>query len=121
MLLAGRNELERLNLQPAGRMTINEKAAQACRWLGIPRLEMERLVPDWLPGHLHVPDDAEPLAHFLRCIEAFQTRPPAVWLRVDGAARDSVMDALKQRGLAANPDRVAGAIEDDAISGSQFP
>jgi 16S rRNA (cytosine967-C5)-methyltransferase len=39
------------------------------------------LVPPWVAGVLDVPDGTDPESHLMRCLAAFQSRPPT-WLRL---------------------------------------
>jgi 16S rRNA (cytosine967-C5)-methyltransferase len=109
-LLAEQSGLSRLNPQPAGDMTAEEKAKQAGNWLGIPPPAIEQLAPAWLSARLCVPHDAEPGAHLLQCIKAFQVRPPT-WIRTERDARERMSAALARHAIpaAAHP-QIAGAI-----------
>ncbi|MFH1477091.1 MAG: RsmB/NOP family class I SAM-dependent RNA methyltransferase [Verrucomicrobiota bacterium] len=109
-LLAEQSGLSRLNPQAAGGMTVEEKAKQAGNWLGTPPPAIEQLAPAWLPAQLHVPENTEPGAHCLQCIEAFQSRPPT-WLRTERGVQERVSAALARHAIpaAAHP-QIAGAI-----------
>ncbi|MBI2442128.1 MAG: RsmB/NOP family class I SAM-dependent RNA methyltransferase [Lentisphaerae bacterium] len=98
------------NLQPAGPLSVQEKAKLLGQWLGVPPPPLEQLVPAWLPERLSVPEGAESKAHGVRYIESFQTRPPT-WLRTSPAEQQQVITALAQRSIPAyaHP-QVVGAV-----------
>jgi len=109
-ILAEQSGFSRLNPQPAGTLTVVEKAKHAGHWLGTPPPAMERLVPAWFPTQVYVPEDTETCVHSLRCVAAFQIRPPT-WLRVERGARERVSAALARHKIpAAAHSQVAGAI-----------
>ncbi len=97
-LLAEQGGLNRLNPQPAGGLTVEEKARCAGHWLDIPFPAIEQLVPAWLPAQLYIPSDAEPGAHRRQCIKAFQTRPPT-WIRTDRDAQKRICAALARHAI----------------------
>src|ERR1035437_4025107 len=109
-LLAEQSGLSRLNPQPAGIMTVEEKAQQAGHWLGTPPPAIEQLVPAWLPARLYVPHDTEPGTHRRQCIKAFQIRP-STWIRTEHNAQEQISAALAHHAIpaAAHP-QIAGAI-----------
>ncbi|MBU0715989.1 MAG: hypothetical protein KJ964_11585 [Verrucomicrobia bacterium] len=109
-LLAKQGGFSRLNPQPAGVMTVEEKAKHAGHWLGTPPPAIEQLVPAWLPAQLCVPNDTEPGTHRRQCIKAFQIRP-STWIRVERDARERVSASLARHAIpaAAHP-QIAGAI-----------
>ncbi|MCX6992005.1 MAG: RsmB/NOP family class I SAM-dependent RNA methyltransferase [Kiritimatiellaeota bacterium] len=109
-LLAEQGGLSRLNPQPIGGMTVEEKAKPAGQWLGTPPPAIEQLVPAWLPAQLCVPHDTDPVAHRLQCIKAFQIRP-STWIRTESDAQERISAALARHAIpaAAHP-QVAGAI-----------
>ena len=109
-LLAEQGGLSRLNLQPAGALSVEEKAKQAGHWLGTPPPAIERLVPAWLSAQLCVPNDTEPSAHRLQCIKAFQIRP-STWIRTERDAQERISALLARHEIpaAAHP-QIAGAI-----------
>ncbi|MDP2989087.1 MAG: RsmB/NOP family class I SAM-dependent RNA methyltransferase [Kiritimatiellota bacterium] len=109
-LMTEQGGLCRLNLQPAGGMTVEEKAKHAGNWLGMPPPAIEQLVPAWLPAQLCVPNDTEPGTHRLQCIKAFQIRP-STWIRTERDAQERMSAALARHAIpaAAHP-QIAGAI-----------
>jgi len=109
-LLAGQSEFSRLSPQPAGTLAVAEKARQAGDWLGMPSPAIGRLVPAWFPAQVHVPGDTEPETHVLRCIAAFQARPPT-WLRIEHGDHERVSAALARHAIPFSPHpQMAGAI-----------
>ncbi|MDD5678493.1 MAG: RsmB/NOP family class I SAM-dependent RNA methyltransferase [Kiritimatiellae bacterium] len=109
-LLAEQGGFNRLNPQPVGALTVEEKAKHAGLWLDTPPPAIERLVPSWFSTRVHVPDDTEPCVHRLRCILAFQTRPPT-WLRIERGAQNQVSAALARHAIpVCSHPRIAGAI-----------
>ena len=108
-LLAEQSGLSRLNPQPAGALTVEEKAQQAGHWLGTPPPAIEQLAPAWLPAQLYVPNDTEPGTHHLQCIKAFQIRP-STWIRTERDAQERLSAALARHAItaAAHP-QIAGA------------
>ncbi len=103
-------EQSEINPQPAGALSMEEKARQAGRWLGTPPPSVEKLVPGWLPAQLYVPADLEAVHHGRQCIQAFQRRPPT-WIRTELNARARVTAMLAQQAIPACPHpRLAGAI-----------
>jgi len=108
--LAEQSGFSRLNPQPAGSLTIEEKAKHAGNWLGTPPPAIERLVPAWFPTQVYKPAGVEPGHHINQCIQSFQTRPPP-WLRTGADTLATVMSALEHHGILATPHaQVAGAI-----------
>ncbi len=81
--------------QPAGGLSLDEKAAQAGRWLGSAPPPLEALVPAWVPGRLHVPPGRLAEDHLARCLAALQIRPPA-WLRAPHRGGPRLLEALKR-------------------------
>ena len=109
-LLAEKSGLRRLNAQPTGGMTLEEKAQHAGNWLGTPPPAIEQLVPAWLPTQLCVPNDMESGIHRLQCIKAFQIRPPT-WLRIERGTQERVSAALARHAIpACSHPQIAGAI-----------
>ncbi|MFH1970718.1 MAG: hypothetical protein ABIJ53_10425 [Verrucomicrobiota bacterium] len=109
-LLAEQSGLSRLNAQPAGVMTVEDKAKHAGHWLGTPPPAIEQLVPAWLPAQLCVPNDTEPGTHRLQCIKAFQIRP-STWIRTERDAQERISAALARHAiLAVAHPQIAGAI-----------
>ena len=109
-LLAEQSGLSRLNPQPAGGLTVEEKAKHAGNWLGTPPSAIEQLVPAWLPAQLYVPKDTEPGTHRRQCIKAFQIRP-STWIRTERVDQERISAALARHAIpaAAHP-QIAGAI-----------
>ena len=109
-LMAEQSGLSRLNPQPAGGLTVEEKAKHAGLWLGMPPPAIEQLVPAWLPTQLYVPNDKEPGTHRRQCIKAFQIRP-STWIRIERGAQERISAALARHAIpaAAHP-QIAGAI-----------
>lgn len=109
-LLAEQSGFSRLNPQPVGGLTVEEKAQYAGHWLGTVPFAIEQLVPAWFPAQIYVPADREPNKHCLRCIAAFQIRPPT-WLRVERGVNERIAAILARHAITACPHpRVAGAI-----------
>ncbi len=109
-LLVEQSGLSRLNPQPAGGMTVEEKAKHAGNWLGTPPPAIEQLVPAWLLTQLYIPNATEPGIHRLQCIKAFQIRP-STWIRTERDAQERISAALARQAIpaAAHP-QIAGAI-----------
>ena len=84
-------------LEALGGLALLEKARKAAvrRGLSGP-LSPALLVPEWVQGCLHYPAPEERDAHFLRCIEAFQSRPP-VWVRLRKKARERAATMASER------------------------
>jgi 16S rRNA (cytosine967-C5)-methyltransferase len=109
-LLAEQSGFSRLNPQPAGGMTVEQKAKHAGHWLGTPPPAIEQLAPAWLPAQLCVPNDTEPGTHRRQCIKAFQIRP-STWIRTERDAQQRVSAALARHAIpAATHPQIAGAI-----------
>lgn len=109
-LLAEQSGFSRMNPQPAGALSVEEKAKQAGYWLGTPPPAIEQLVPAWLPAQLCVPNDTEPGTHRRQCIKAFQIRP-STWIRVERNVQERISAALARHAIpaAAHP-QITGAI-----------
>ncbi|MFA5043205.1 MAG: class I SAM-dependent methyltransferase [Kiritimatiellia bacterium] len=109
-LLAEQSRSIRLSPQPAGGMTVEEKAKQAGHWLGTPPPAIEQLTPAWLSARLYAPHDTEQGAHLRQCIQAFQVRPPT-WVRVERDAQERMSAALARHAIPASAHpQIAGAI-----------
>lgn len=63
---------------------------------------LKQLVPSWLFRHLAPPGDEEYDAFALKCIAAFQLRPPT-WLRVHPAHQDKALRSFAAQGYAVAP------------------
>ncbi len=89
-------DLAMAELQPMGNLGISEKAAALARRDGRERPpSAAKLVPEWTAARLFNPGDIGEEAHFLRCIEAFQARPP-MWVRVKKRASATTLELMSQ-------------------------
>ncbi len=83
-------------LQPMGVMSIPEKSRLLARQAGLdcpPRAE--QLVPAWTEDSLFYPPEVERNDHLVRCIDAFQSRPP-MWLRLKKRASNATVELISK-------------------------
>ena len=87
-------------LRPFGPMALNDKAARLAEWRGDAAAPApDALVPAWVREALGLAGAAED-GLWMRCLEAFQTRPPT-WLRAIRGAEAEVAGALLAAGARA--------------------
>jgi len=95
--------LPKVDLKPAGRLTLEEKAEYLCHelnflFLKILKFPSIELVPDWLSERLYFPPGIDPEQHFNQCIKSFQNRPPT-WLRLPCFQYEKELHLLGQAGI----------------------
>ena len=109
---------------PLGALPLREKASALAAALGASQVPgLDALAPDWFAAAVHVPAGADRAAHVARCIEAFQSRPPA-WLRIRAGTAVEAGGILKSGGLSATfHPRLANAcaVPDAAALTSRMP
>ncbi len=109
-LLAEPTRLATVPLEPLGTLDLAAKAAGLARMTGAPAPSPLALVPDWVPGLLRLPPDAEAAAHVLQTITSFQT-PPPTWLRARPGSKAKIMTALCSAGAEPrSPARIPDAL-----------
>ncbi len=101
-------------------LSLEDRAHQLGRLLGISPPSIEQLVPDWVDEMLYRPRDDSRISPF---VESLQRRPPT-WLRVPGGREDEFLEAWRPH----DPDaarhpaipgavRLTRAISRDAVHG----
>ncbi len=101
--LAARTRFRDRSPPPRRDGPLEMRAADLAAWAGAAAPPpVDALLPAWSAGAIATPSGAAAAAHFRRCVEAFQRRPP-LWLRVAPAVRDRALAILASAGLAHTP------------------
>lgn len=85
-------------LEPLGLLTLAEKGFAVGQLQRNKAINICQLLPGWFYEHVLVPAESESRPHWMRCVQAFQRRPPA-WLRAPGGQESRLGGLLTQAGV----------------------